>query len=85
MVTQRMSFGFICSEEEVLAVQTRPSFDEQIVIDDYREAYQKAFGRKAHGLHYIPFPGRERPIDAVGVWLPIETLGDLDKPFVDPG
>lgn len=81
MVIQRMSFGFICSEEELLAVQKRPSPEEQIVIDDYRRDYEAFFCRKPHGLHYIPFPGR---VEAVAVWIPIETLGDLEKPFIDP-
>lgn len=64
----RMSFGFICTEEELLAVQRRPTPEEQKVIDEYRAQYEKATGRAARGLHYLVFPGVK---DDVAVWLPI--------------
>jgi hypothetical protein len=65
-----MSFGFICTEEDFNAVQTRPSSEEQVVIDDYRDRYKEAMGYHPHGFHYILFPGVE---ETVCVWLPIEA------------
>jgi hypothetical protein len=64
-----MSFGFVCTEENFYAVQRRPSADEQVVIDDYREKYKEAMGYQPHGFHYFPFPGEP---ETVCVWLPIE-------------
>jgi hypothetical protein len=69
MVMTRMSFGFICSDEDIKAVQRRPEAHEQAVIDRYRDAYKKAMQHPPHGLHYIPFPGSE---ESVPVWIPIE-------------
>jgi hypothetical protein len=70
MVDVRHSFGFICTGEDVKAVQRRPEPEEQVVIDDYRDAYTKAMQRAPHGLHYLVFPGVP---DTVAVWLPLET------------
>jgi hypothetical protein len=69
MVIQPMSFGFVCPEVNINAVQVRPSADEQLVIDEYRAKHEAAHGYPAHGLHYLIFPGVE---EAVAVWLPIE-------------
>ncbi len=77
MVLQRMSFGFICPDVELQAVQRRPTIDEQVVIDAYRDRYKKAMERAPHGLHYIPFPGVE---ESIAVWLPLEEGGLLDEP-----
>lgn len=77
MVTQRMSFGFICTGENFSAIQTRPTPEEQVVIDDYRERYKEAMGHEAHGFHYFPFPGVE---ETVCVWLPIEIPILFGKP-----
>ena len=59
MVNIRLSFGFICTDENFSAVQTRPTPEQQVVIDTYRAAYEKAMGYQAHGFHYIPFPRRQ--------------------------
>jgi len=81
MVIQRMSFGFICTEENTSAVQRRPMPDEQVVIDDYRDKYVAAMGYPSHGLHYLPFPGIE---ETVAVWLPMEVTLLFGKPTARP-
>ena len=80
MVDFRMSFGFIVTDEELQAVQRRPSVEEQVVIDDYRAEYKKAMKRAPHGLHYLPFPGAAEPVP---VWLPLEEGGLRDQPSRD--
>jgi hypothetical protein len=61
-------FGFICSGEEITAVQRVPDDREQGIINDYRAAYRVAMQLEPHGLHYIPALG--------GVWLPpVEETG----------
>lgn len=64
---RRESYGFIVTDENLQAVQRRPTIEEQVVVDDYRFGYAKAMGHEPHGLHYIPFPG---VAETVPVWLP---------------
>lgn len=73
--------GFVCSSEEITAVQKRPSEAQQAIIDAYRATYHLAFTYWPHGLHYLPMLGP--------VWLPpqeiaaegeIEGVSFPDKP-----
>jgi hypothetical protein len=75
MFDTRKSFGFVCTDEDFNAVQRRPTPEEQVTIDEYRDAYNAAMGYQPHGFHYFPFPGEA---DTVCIWLPIEGRSVLD-------
>lgn len=70
MVDIRYSFGLIVDDDslEMQAIQTRPTPEQQKVIDDYRAQYAAAMGLLAHGLHYIRFPG---VAETIPVWIPL--------------
>jgi hypothetical protein len=53
-MTARKPTGFVCNQEEISAVHRRPTPEEQIVIDEYREKFEACMGRIPEGLHYFP-------------------------------
>lgn len=47
-------WALVCSQEEVKAVQARPTPTQQLSIDEYATKFESCMGRTPQGLHYLP-------------------------------